>query len=432
MPACSYCGSTRSMTKDHVIPLTVLTSAKRKGGAHGTGTVIDACSTCNTMLGSKYLLTKARRAMYLVEQYANRLLWYEDRQEQDETLERIKGCVLAYERFLLEERLEAEREAVEDTAEAVEEDADDEADAPVERPIITMANWRDKRPDDDESLSHDRFTRWINKDVVRLGEVMHLDCYDLLRLLRSKQRLPHLHEDDEDAHRDFLRANRKLFGEIDRLCRHSELAERWRGAYGVKSVRAALVTLAFQRKIRLEDRAAVLVAYLGLEDADNDAAAAGAPHDAVTETVGDRKRAARGKGFQTPRDEEWWTITAEDKARLEEPRFARWLDNSTVTLNELDGLDVSDLLLLIKMDDQLPQLTGHPYRRWRAFVGHLDQRLKEVRNAKDADALAERWDYQFGIGDAKDGLALIAFNFEQESSAKARVLQAFLDIQKRS
>lgn len=425
MPACSYCGSTRAMTKDDVVPLAVLTSAKRKGGAHGTGTVIDACSTCNAILGSKYLLTKARRAMHLVEQYANRLLWYQDRQEQDETLERIKGCVLAYERFLLEERLQAEQEADEDT---VADDADDEADAPAERPIITMANWRDKRPDDDENLAHDRFKRWLNKDVVRVGEVIHLDCYDLLRLLRSKQLLPHLHEDDEDAHRDLLRASRKLVGEIDRLCRHSELAERWRGTYGVKSVRAALVALAFHRKIRVEDRAAILVAYLGLEDDDD----ADGLQETATETAARPKRTVRGKGPLTPDDEEWWTITAQDRARVGTPRFTCWLDNDTVTLDDLDELDVSDLLLLVKFDDQLPQLTGHPYRRWRSFVGHLDQRLKEVRGAKDADALTERWDYQFSIGDPKDGLALITFNSEQESSAKARVLQAFLDIQKGS
>ncbi|WP_425485334.1 HNH endonuclease [Azospirillum oleiclasticum] len=69
-----YCGSTRSMTKDHIVPLSIMSSRRRKGGEHRSGEVVDACSTCNAILGNRYLLSKAKRSMYLVDQYANRLL----------------------------------------------------------------------------------------------------------------------------------------------------------------------------------------------------------------------------------------------------------------------------------------------------------------------------------------------------------------------
>ncbi len=45
---CQYCGSTKHLTIDHVIP-------KSKGGGDHWHNLVVACSTCNTKKGDKYL-----------------------------------------------------------------------------------------------------------------------------------------------------------------------------------------------------------------------------------------------------------------------------------------------------------------------------------------------------------------------------------------
>jgi 5-methylcytosine-specific restriction endonuclease McrA len=45
---CQYCGATRKLTIDHVIP-------KSKGGSDDWDNLVVACSSCNTKKGDKYL-----------------------------------------------------------------------------------------------------------------------------------------------------------------------------------------------------------------------------------------------------------------------------------------------------------------------------------------------------------------------------------------
>lgn len=45
---CQYCGSTRSLTIDHVVP-------KSKGGGDTWDNMVVACSTCNTKKANRYL-----------------------------------------------------------------------------------------------------------------------------------------------------------------------------------------------------------------------------------------------------------------------------------------------------------------------------------------------------------------------------------------
>lgn len=45
---CQYCGSTRHLTIDHVIP-------KSKGGSENWDNLVVACSSCNTKKGDKFL-----------------------------------------------------------------------------------------------------------------------------------------------------------------------------------------------------------------------------------------------------------------------------------------------------------------------------------------------------------------------------------------
>nr|WP_290439438.1 HNH endonuclease [Leptolyngbya sp. 'hensonii'] len=47
--ACQYCGSTKKLTLDHVIP-------KSKGGLHSWDNVVTACEPCNLKKGDKLLL----------------------------------------------------------------------------------------------------------------------------------------------------------------------------------------------------------------------------------------------------------------------------------------------------------------------------------------------------------------------------------------
>jgi len=46
--SCFYCGSIKKIEMDHVVPLS-------RGGSHGIGNLVPACSKCNLSKGSKYL-----------------------------------------------------------------------------------------------------------------------------------------------------------------------------------------------------------------------------------------------------------------------------------------------------------------------------------------------------------------------------------------
>lgn len=68
---CEYCGQ-RAWGRDHVVPLAVTFSGKRKRGHRNIGLVVPACSECNAYLGDRVILTVKDRAAYLVKTYRQR------------------------------------------------------------------------------------------------------------------------------------------------------------------------------------------------------------------------------------------------------------------------------------------------------------------------------------------------------------------------
>jgi len=65
---CEYCGQ-RAWGRDHVIPLAVTFSGKRKKGHRGVGVTVPCCHECNSILGDRPILTVQERAAFLVRAY---------------------------------------------------------------------------------------------------------------------------------------------------------------------------------------------------------------------------------------------------------------------------------------------------------------------------------------------------------------------------
>lgn len=101
MKRCEYCGETRDLTVDHVVPISAILPGKRKGAHKSLSVTLIACRECNSLLGTKRYYTKQSRALYLVETYANRLQNYSI-DDQVYLLDKLKSCVLSYEKFLVE------------------------------------------------------------------------------------------------------------------------------------------------------------------------------------------------------------------------------------------------------------------------------------------------------------------------------------------
>ena len=68
MCACTYCGSTSSITRDHIIPVS-WTSPWR---TYSRGDVVLACQDCNNLLQDKILLTVPERAAFLAQRLSKK------------------------------------------------------------------------------------------------------------------------------------------------------------------------------------------------------------------------------------------------------------------------------------------------------------------------------------------------------------------------
>ena len=55
---CFYCGSSNKITVDHVVPIS-------RGGSHGIGNLVSACSFCNGSKSSKFLIEWKRDLTFL-------------------------------------------------------------------------------------------------------------------------------------------------------------------------------------------------------------------------------------------------------------------------------------------------------------------------------------------------------------------------------
>jgi len=80
--ACQYCGSTKRLTLDHVIP-------RSKGGTHTWNNVVTACETCNTQKGNRLLpatgmtlRTKPKAPVHPTVAFAEQF-WKEQRMESE-------------------------------------------------------------------------------------------------------------------------------------------------------------------------------------------------------------------------------------------------------------------------------------------------------------------------------------------------------------
>ncbi len=68
LSACGYCGSTVSITRDHVIP----SSWARESRSYRDGDTIRCCRECNSVLSDIALFSVESRANYLISEYIRR------------------------------------------------------------------------------------------------------------------------------------------------------------------------------------------------------------------------------------------------------------------------------------------------------------------------------------------------------------------------
>ncbi len=61
---CFYCG-TSPTERDHVVPYSMLSAERRRGGAHSVGATVPTCHECNMVLSSFYFDTLSDRCDYL-------------------------------------------------------------------------------------------------------------------------------------------------------------------------------------------------------------------------------------------------------------------------------------------------------------------------------------------------------------------------------
>lgn len=74
---CQYCGSTRHLTIDHIIP-------KSKGGEDTWDNLVVACNTCNTKKGDKLLEQTGMRLLKTPKKTYNKVLVTLDKSNVDE------------------------------------------------------------------------------------------------------------------------------------------------------------------------------------------------------------------------------------------------------------------------------------------------------------------------------------------------------------
>lgn len=96
---CAYCGSSLELGVDHIVPISAMFSGRRSGTMKSRGETVVCCRECNSILGNKHYHTRHARALYLVEQYANRLQHYAEDNQVD-LLDKLTSCILNYQSFL--------------------------------------------------------------------------------------------------------------------------------------------------------------------------------------------------------------------------------------------------------------------------------------------------------------------------------------------
>lgn len=217
MSNCVYCGQGYDLTRDHVVPFSVLTSGRRRGGAHGFGETVTACRECNTILGDRYLNKKSLRSLYLVEQYANRLLYYE-KEDGSELLDKIKSCILIYEGFSADESLERDKESTHNNSDYEMEEETDWSYRRAERlkarrrhekrsrkyeKLLSKETSNESNSDDQEKNSYSKGTNFLKYKAIKLIDIEDVSVDEAAEIMKTEFRIPRV----VDINMDFIEEN---------------------------------------------------------------------------------------------------------------------------------------------------------------------------------------------------------------------------------
>jgi hypothetical protein len=99
---CVFCGQTRALVQSAQEIKSKLKLFDRPAALNVnlSAEIVGACEECNTTLGRNTYSSNVRRALYLIETYANKLQYY-DVADQLDLVDRFKNTFHAYESFLV-------------------------------------------------------------------------------------------------------------------------------------------------------------------------------------------------------------------------------------------------------------------------------------------------------------------------------------------
>lgn len=384
--------------------------------------------------------------MCLVEGYAGRLRWYDDEDDKADALDRIKSCIIAYERCLLEESPAPAAEIPIGTTDAA---ATGSGTPSPEAALQAGAAWRTRQPQDRERLLSPPLVDLVDGDLADVGRY-DLGYADLLLLLRAPFSLAAPTRANKRQYRAFRENLEVLSLDIDRLATFPGLLRNWSTRYGIGELSQALLALVLWPDVdadavadlilRLELKAAGAIGpVLGGAWPPGDGAAHSArPPDQVGRVAPSKLRAsgprerllgrppganhgAAGPNLR-PTDEAWWEVTAADEARLDHTKFdGLWMSKST-TWEKVRDFNVDDLLVLAKHGDTLPTILDPP--SGRGFAADLAARAEEVEEADSLAELAATWRRRFAVPGVREALTAAVFDQAWDKTARAMLVWA--------